>query len=179
LNQIKSIKAVSPNAKIYIVAQNYKDEDYIDDPQIEYHKYGKLGAMKARNTALNLFYNSDYDFCILNDDDVVVAPTQSAINFINELEFTPEKFDGIDIIWSRDMIHHPYQLAETRLLDTYNENWVLEYCEANVWHYAVIRNFKKHYNKEEYQDESVDPTTGVGYDDADFCYYLHAQGYMV
>ena len=81
LNQIKSIKAITPYVKIHIIAQNYKDEDYLDDPQIVYYKYGKLGAMKARNTALNIFYNSNYDFCILNDDDVVAAPTDSARNF--------------------------------------------------------------------------------------------------
>jgi hypothetical protein len=92
LNQIKSIKAVMPNVKIFIIAQNYKEEDYIKDPQIEYYNYSPLGAMKARNIALKHFYDSDYDFCILNDDDTVVAPTKSAANFIIELENNSDKF---------------------------------------------------------------------------------------
>ena len=179
LKQLKSIKATTPNAKIYIIAQNYKEEDYIVDPQIIYYKYGKLGAMKARNTALNHFYNSNYDFCILNDDDTVINPTETAKNFFLELENNTEKFTDFDIIWSRDMIHHPFQPSELPELNNYNNNWVFNYCLTAVWHYAVVRNFKKFYNKEEYQDESVDPTKGNGYDDADFCYYLHSQGYKI
>jgi hypothetical protein len=98
LNQIKSIKAVMPNVKIFIIAQNYKEEDYIKDPQIEYYNYSPLGAMKARNIALKHFYDSDYDFCILNDDDTVVAPTKSAANFIIELENNSDKFKDLDVI---------------------------------------------------------------------------------
>ena len=179
LNQIKSIKAITPYVKIHIIAQNYKDEDYLDDPQIVYYKYGKLGAMKARNTALNIFYNSNYDFCILNDDDVVAAPTDSARNFFKELEKKSKKFKDIDIIYSRDMLHHPFQVCEFPKIEKYNKNWVFEYTPMSVWHYTVIRNFKKFYGKEEYQTETIDPNTGVGYDDADFCYDLHMKGYKI
>lgn len=179
LRQLKSIKAISPHAKIYIIAQNYKDEDYLDDPQITYYKYAKLGAMKARNTALKHFYASNYDFCILNDDDTVAAPTASAINFINELELNPDKFSDFDIIYSRDMYHHPYQPEEAQELDIYNNYYKFELSLINVWHYAIVRNFKKYYNTVEYQDESIDPTQGFGYDDADFCYYLATKHYKI
>jgi hypothetical protein len=54
--------------------------------------------MKARNTALKLLYESDYDFGIINDDYVFLAPNQSAINFFKELEDHTEKFDRFDII---------------------------------------------------------------------------------
>ena len=177
--QIKSIKATTPHAKIFIIAQNYKEEDFINDPQITYYKYDKLGAMKARNTALKHFYNSDYDFCILNDDDTVVAPTDSAKNFFNLFEFSLETFDNVDIIWSRDMYHDPFQRNEVKKAEYWSNFYELSYAIAQLWHYAIIRNFKKYYNKEEYQDESVDPTTGMGYDDAEFCYQLHVSGYKI
>ena len=179
LNQLKSIKAISPNVKIFIIAQNYKDSDYIDDPQIEYYKYEPLGPMKACNTALKHFYESDYEFCILNDDDTVVAPTQSAINFINELESNSAKFRGADVIWSRDMLVEPYQFWELLQHNTYNSKWLFDFKLCSAWHYAVVRNFKKYYNKEEYQIETIDPSAGEGADDLDFCYYLHTQGYKL
>ena len=179
LKQIQSIKATTPYAKIYIIAQNYAEEDYIEDPQIVYYKYEPLGAMKARNTALKHFYDSNYDFCILSDDDTVLIPDMSAKHFAEELEFNTEAFKDVDIIWSRDMYHMPFQRNEIKNITTYSQYWKLTYSLVRVWHYAIIRNFKKYYNKEEYQDESVDPTTGVGYDDADFAYYLHTQGYQI
>lgn len=179
LQQIKSIKAVTPYARIYIVAQNYKEEDYIQDPQITYYSYELLGAMKARNTALKHFYESNYDWCILNDDDTVLLPTESAKEFARELEYNSYKFEDVDIIWGRDMYHMPFQRNEIKKVDTYVHKWVLNYALHRVWHYTVIRNFKKYYNKEEYQDETIDPTLGMGYDDADFCYYLHTQGYQI
>ena len=64
-------------------------------------------------------------------------------------------------------------------IEKYNKNWVFEYTPMSVWHYTVIRNFKKFYGKEEYQTETIDPNTGVGYDDADFCYDLHMKGYKI
>ena len=131
LKQIKSIKAASPFARIYIVAQNYKEEDYLDDPQITYYKHEPLGAMRARNTALNYFYNSNYDFCILSDDDTVVIPDFSAKAFIDELEFNSEKFKNVDIIWGRDMYHRPFQIEEVQQMEELKNYWKLKYTDLN------------------------------------------------
>lgn len=179
LNQIKSIKAITPNTKVHIIAQNYKEEDFIQDPQIEYHVYDKLGAIKARNTALNLLYNSDYDFGIINDNDTFLAPIPSAIDFFEELENNTEKFNFCDIIFSRDMYHHPFKIDDAEKIETWNNNWSFKWTPAGLFHWAVFRNLKKFYNVEEYQDESIDPTTGTGYDDVDFCYYLQTKEYKI
>lgn len=91
--QIRNIKMITPNAKIYIIAQNYKDSEYINDPQITYKKFPKgIGAGKARNTALKWLYDSDYDFGIINDDDIYLKPNNSAINFFKDLEINSEEF---------------------------------------------------------------------------------------
>ena len=123
--------------------------------------------------------SSNYDFGIINDDDVFLAPNQSAINFFKELEEKSEKFKGFDIIWSRDMYHSPYQPDEVKHHEYYSNNWCFTFTLTHMWHWAIVRNLKKYYNKEEYQDESIDPTTGQGYDDVDFCYYLQTQGYKI
>lgn len=177
--QIKSIKAITPNAKIHIVAQNYKEEDYIKDPQIEYQSFGKLGVVKARNQALQWFYNSDYDFCIINDDDVFLKPTDSSINFFEEIENNTKKFKDFDVIYSRDMYHNPLQASEVQYHEDWNKNWCFTWVGSSVLHWTIIRNFKKYYGVEEYQDETIDSTKGEGYDDADFGYYLNSKGYKI
>lgn len=177
--QIQSIKATTPNARIHIIAQNYKEEDFIQDPQIEYRSFGKLGVVGARNNALKWFYETDYDFGIINDDDVFLNPTQSAVDFFQEIEDDIEKFADFDVIYSRDMYHSPLQADEPRKHKEYNNNWVFEWCGTSVLHWVTLRNFKKYYGVEEYQDPNLDSTKGQGYDDADFGYYLNSKGYNV
>lgn len=177
--QIQSIKAITPNAKIHIIAQNYKDGDYIEDPQIEYRSFGKLGVVGARNNALKWFYETNYDFGIINDDDVFMNPTQSAINFYQEIEDDPEKFYNFDVIYARDMYHMPLQLSELKHRKEWEEKWVFQWAGTSVLHWVTLRNFKKYYGIEEYQDPNLDSTKGQGYDDADFGYYLNSKGYKV
>lgn len=177
--QIQSIKAITPNAKVHIVAQNYKEEDFIQDPQIEYRSFGKLGVVGARNEALKWFYESKYDFGIINDDDVFMNPTTSAINFYQEIEDDVEKFNEFDVIYSRDMYHIPFQVQDIDQHKNWNENWTFEWVGTSVLHWVTLRNFKKYYNVEEYQDPNLDSTKGQGYDDADFGYYLNSKGYKI
>lgn len=61
--QIKNIKFIAPQAKIYVIAQNWTENEYMIDPQIEYKKYPQgTGAGKARNECLKLLYSSDFSW---------------------------------------------------------------------------------------------------------------------
>lgn len=178
-NQIKSIKMTTPNAKIHIVAQNYRKEDYIDDPQIIYHKHPKLGAMRARNEALKLLYNSDYTFGIISDDDAFMAPTQSAIDFYQEVEDNPEKFNKVDIVHPRDIYHNPSSLRDYKDDNPNNRNWIFTWTSCGLIHWALWRNFKKCNGVEEYQSLDIDPTKGMGADDLEFEMNLFTKGYKL
>ena len=100
--QIEWLNKLLPQVKIVSVAQAYNASDYVDG--VFYHEYENgIGAGPARNVILKEFYNSDYDWLFLCDDDTVLYPHYSADEFIKDIAFNVEKFDkiiqkGIDII---------------------------------------------------------------------------------
>lgn len=178
---ILDMKEITPNTRIYINAQNYKEEDYLDDPQITYlfkHEKG-VGAQRARNELLEWFYNSNYEWMIISDDDSFLAPTESTKMFFKELEQYPEKFKSIplDICYSRNMQFEPFDVYDVQRAEYRSNRWDFEYRGSSWLCWTVIRNFKKAYGNEEYQDETIDPTKTMGYDDTDFSLTLASKGY--
>lgn len=180
LKQIADIKEATPNARIYILAQGYNEEEYIDDPQITYlAKYEEgIGAQKARNELLKWFYNSDYEYGIFSDDDAFIVPTPTVKNFYEELENNTEKFTSsrVDIVYSRNMQYCPFNEWDVEGIPFHNKNYQFGYARSGWLCWALFRNFKKAYDKEFYQNEEIDPTKSMGYDDTDFSYTLIENG---
>ena len=180
LKQIGDIKEVTPNARIYIIAQGYKKEDYLEDPQITYlAKYDEpIGAQQARNELLKWFYGSDYEYGIFSDDDAFIVPTDTVKNFYEELENNTEKFteNRLDICYSRNMQYSPFNQADVEGIEFHNKNYQFGYARSGWICWALFRNFKKAYDKEFYQDVTIDPTKTMGYDDTDFSCSLIENG---
>lgn len=180
LKQIADIKEATPNARIYILAQGYKEEEYIDDPQITYlGKYEEgIGAQKARNELFKWFYASDYEYGIFSDDDAFIIPTPTVKNFYEELENNTEKFTSrkIDIVYSRNMQYMPFNYNDINAIEFHNKNYHFGYARSGWLCWVLMRNFKKAYDKEFYQNEEIDPTKSMGYDDTDFSYTLIENG---
>lgn len=178
--QILDIKETTPNARIYIIAQGYNEAEYFVDPQITYlAKYAEpIGAQKARNELLRYFYNSEYEYGIFSDDDAFIVPSATVKNFYKELEENTEKFinAGIDICYSRNMQYSPFTEADVENIENFNHNYVFYYARSSWLCWALLRNFKKAYNKEFYQNEEIDPTQVQGYDDTDFSLTLVHEG---
>ena len=172
LKQIADIKEVTPNARIYIIAQGYKEEDYLKDPQITYlAKYDEpIGAQQARNELLKWFYGSDYEYGIFSDDDAFIVPTDTVKNFYEELENNTEKFTEkrLDVCYSRNMQYSPFNRGDVEGIEAHNKNYEFWYARSGWICWALFRNFKKAYDKEFYQDVTIDPTKTMGYDDTDF-----------
>jgi hypothetical protein len=178
---ILDMKEITPTTRIYINAQNYKEEDYLDDPQITYlfkHEKG-IGAQAARNELFKWFYDSNYEWMIISDDDSFLAPTESTKLFFKELAEDPDKFKSVplDICYSRNMQFEPWMLKDIDRAEYRSENWDFEYRGSSWLCWTLIRNFKKAYGNEEYQDETIDPTKTMGYDDTDFSFTLASKGY--
>lgn len=180
LKQIADIKEATPNARIYILAQGYNEEDYIVDPQITYlGKYTEpIGAQKARNELLKYFYNSNYEYGIFSDDDAFIVPTDTVKNFYEELENNTEKFTNVhlDICYSRNMQYSPFNENDINGIEFHNKHYHFGYARSGWLCWALFRNFKKAYGKEFYQNEEIDPTKSMGYDDTDFSYTLIENG---
>lgn len=178
--QIRNIKMITPQAKIYIVAQNWAESEYMTDPQIEYKKFPQgLGAGKARNECLRWLYASDYSWGIISDDDICLKVTDSAIQFHKDLETNAQAFTDspIDICFSRALVYDRWNLEDVFKAEELSENWIFRTQFENQFHWAVVRNFKKFYGKEEYQKEDLDTARYDGFDDIDFCLYLTQKGY--
>ena len=173
---IENMKEITPNTFIYINAQNYKEEDYLDDPAVIYlfkHEEG-VGPMRARNEMLEWFYESNYEYMILSDDDAFLAPTGSAKDFFKELRNNVEKFTKIpmDVCYSRNMQYKPANRKDIDRCEIRGKKWELNFC-ANCWLcWVVIRNFKKAYGDVQLMDEEVKPWENKGYDDTDFSFQL-------
>ena len=178
--QIKIIKNITPTTRIYIVAQNYREEDYIDDPQITYlSKYDiGIGAQQARNEMFKFLYESDYEYGIFSDDDAILVPTENTKRFYKDVEEYVERFTSapVDVCYARNLQYDPFKPGDI-LNKAVDQHWMMYYNPFHWLCWAMIRNFKKAYGVEEYQDETIDPTILNGYDDIDFGWSLVQKGY--
>lgn len=158
------------NVPIYIVAQNYKQEELSKIPGINYYCIDRgIGPANARNIMLQTFYNSNEDFMMLCDDDMVFYDYYGIRDFFNELITNPNKFIN-DLDYIRGVMASKVPFKQT----VYNQR-------LNLTHYvfedrdtigttalAIVKNFKKYYNKEIYY-EDLNVSEGNGYEDKDFC----------
>ena len=157
------------NCKMFIVAQNYTDEDYCKNNNIKYFKFDKgIGPSKARNILLDYFYNSDEDWMLMCDDDRYFYDYYDIFTFFNELQTNPYKFMQLDYIRSHMATKLPFKksIYEQPLNLTH---YVFEDRQTiNDTGLAIIKNFKKYCNKEIYY-EDIKAENGEGYEDKDFC----------
>lgn len=175
--QIDWLHELFTDTKIHVVAQNYDVSEYIDDNLIEYEKYPEgIGAGNARNKILEKFYNSDYDWLFLCDDDTTAYEYYSYQNFIHDIVNNPDKFKGIDAVSAVEPEYHPYKKLN------YED-------KANLTHYkfeprelnsgsatSIIRNIKKYYGKELYYP-NTDASKGEGREDMEFLIEWILQGF--
>lgn len=173
--QIEWFNKILPQVRIVSVAQAYDESDYVDG--VFYHEYENgIGAGPARNVILKEFYNSDYDWLLLCDDDTVLYPYYSVDEFIKEVAFNPEKFENIDAISALEPEYYPYKKLN------YEDR-------ANLTHYkfeprvlnsgsatSFIRNIKKYYGKELYYP-NIDANKGEGREDIEFLIEWLKQGF--
>ena len=168
--QIEWLHKVLPNVKITSVLQNYTDaeSDLIkSDDIISFSK--PIGAGKARNLILEKFYNSDYDWLLLCDDDTILDDKYHYENFIEELSNNEKKFSGIDAISAIEPEYHPYKKLNYE--DKGNlTHFKFEPRELNSGSAtSFIRNIKKFYGKEIYFP-NIDANKGEGREDMEMLF---------
>lgn len=164
--QIEWLHKLLPQVKIVSVAQAYNEGDYVDG--VFYHEYENgIGAGQARNVILKEFYDSDYDWLLLCDDDTVLYPYYSADEFIKDVAFNPKKFYQVDAISALEPEYYPYKKLNYE--DKYNLDYykfeprVLNSGSAT----SIIINIKKYYGKEIYYP-NIDANKGEGREDIEF-----------
>ena len=168
--QIEWFNKILPNVKITSVLQNYTDaeSDLIkSDDIISFSK--PIGAGKARNLILEKFYNSDYDWLFLCDDDTILDDKYHYENFIEELSNNEKKFSGIDAVSAIEPEYHPYKKLNYE--DKGNlTHFKFEPRELNSGSAtSFIRNIKKFYGKEIYFP-NIDANKGEGREDMEMLF---------
>lgn len=164
--QIKWFNEVLPNTQIISVAQNYGDSDHVDGVVYRDYENG-IGAGPARNKILKYFYDTDYDWLLLCDDDTVLYSHYSADEFIRDIAYNPEKYEKVDAVSALEPEYYPYKKLN------YED-------KSNLTHYkftprvlnsgsatSIIRNIKKYYGKEIYYPD-IDANKGEGREDIEF-----------
>lgn len=172
--QLAWFNKVLPNEKIVSVCQQYTSDEmrYICDnfDNVEICSYPEpIGAGAARNVILEKFYESDYDWLFLCDDDTIIDDKYSAYSFITDVARNPYKFQDIDAISAVEPEYHPYKklnFEDERTLTHYKfEPRELNSGSAT----SLIRNIKKYYKKEIYYP-NVDANKGEGREDMEFLF---------
>lgn len=166
--QINFLKSVLPEIPIYVVAQNYKDTEYLIDSNIKYIKFEKgIGPANARNELLKMFYNSNEDYMYLLDDDIVFYDYYNILEFFKELHNIPNKYLVLDVILSRlaqrqpfkkDIYEQPLNLSKWIFIDNQSMH-----SNSSI----LLKNFKKYYDKEIYY-QNLDVNKLEGHEDMDF-----------
>ena len=168
--QIEWLHKVLPNVKILSVCQNYTQDECDMLGSDVYLSYDTpIGAGKARNKILEKFYNSDYDWLFLCDDDTILDDKYHYENFIEELSNNEKKFSGIDAVSAIEPEYHPYKKLNYE--DKGNlTHFKFEPRELNSGSAtSFIRNIKKFYGKEIYFP-NIDANKGEGREDMEMLF---------
>ena len=168
--QIEWLHKVLPNVKILSVCQSYtQDECDMLGSDIYLSYDTPIGAGRARNKILEKFYNSDYDWLFLCDDDTILDDKYHYENFIEELSNNEKKFSGIDAVSAIEPEYHPYKKLNYE--DKGNlTHFKFEPRELNSGSAtSFIRNIKKFYGKEIYFP-NIDANKGEGREDMEMLF---------
>lgn len=157
ISQYNFLRNIFPEKELVVVAQQYEEEDYIKDKNIRYIKYENgIGVSKARNIVLKEFYDSDEDFLLLLDDDVILYDYYDCVDLLKEIDSNPNKFKGVDSICANHPKYLPFK-KENYLDKNILTHWKFEKKPFNTCGaFTIYRNIRKFKNKEVYFNERSD-----------------------
>jgi len=130
-NDIDLIQFTRNNKSFYFDSEGYN----LDNKQG--WKYGELGIWSSNWSAWNKFAESDYDYLVLMEDDLVCQEglAQVIINYIQE---TPDNFDALFMFVPEDQMHKytPRRDVSTNITGAY-QDWS---CACYVINKKTIRD---------------------------------------
>ena len=174
--QIEWLHNLFSYVKISSVCQSYRDFELPDGKYVKNYLFNEgIGAGPARNIILKEFYESDYDWLLLLDDDTIAYPYYNYEDFIHDVANNPDKFKGIDAISAVEPEYHPYKKQNYEDLAT-RTHYKFEPRELNSGSAtSIIRNIKKYYGKELYFPD-IDANKGEGREDMEFLFAWLKEG---
>lgn len=159
--------------KPVVFAQNYKEEFYVDNVEYIKHSGNVLKAIEARNILLHHFYNSHEDFAVFADNDCYLYQGEkygANDNFAEIIRNIPfQNFKNVDMLIGLDPANSPF----TKDLELHSKD------DLTAWRlipgyiasgFFILKNLKKHHNKEIYFDLNFIKSDGniIACEDQDF-----------
>lgn len=160
---------------LHVVTTNWKESEFKDlgTSNIIYHTIDmdNRGAAVSRNELLKTFYNSGCDYLLMCDDDAYIYYNYyNLIEFLRRLHTEPRPFidKGLFHICSKLANHKPFKEENLKDLD-FADNWVFKLGGDSAGRCPqIFTNFKKYFNTEIYQDESLFRELRLGGEDTIF-----------
>ena len=167
---------LSYNAKILIYAQEYKKEDFIIHPNIEYIEGPCRHPGEARNILLQHFYNSQDDFGLFLDNDAILDPKhQDGLNFLSNFNFNKLVENNIHCFQAINPGKEPFNKNHSDNKTLFNSNWLFKrHLDLKTTLFGLL-NLKKLYGKELYFNPIYKPFG----EDIDFALQLVHNGFKI
>ena len=135
---------------------------------VSHELHDKLGISRARNELLRIFYNSEYEFMMLMDDDTLIYPYYDSSRFFQDLLSWRNK-QNIGMIRPLVPSMVPFKRTNYESKDVIHDYWILRSSLGiNPAGMIILSNLKKNFGEEVYFKEDMKSENCEGYEDYDF-----------
>lgn len=174
---------LSKGLSVMVYAQGYGINDFRNDVKYIANVFGHIDRPgPARNVLLREFYNTDDDFCLLMDNDIICYEGPKycdSDNLIEILRAIPiEAMAGIDVFEPLNPTQTPFSAFYEQHALTLNENLFFKRRPNISGQSLFIKNMVKHHGKEFFYDDWFDEKNGkiIMGEDVDFGLTLTKNG---
>lgn len=163
----------SKNLKPCIIAMEWEDAWYDSFPEVDWVKYDfKLCPGNARNVALNHFYTTEEDYCIILDDDTWIAEGDDIIDWIQKA--SEDECKDFDLLSVTD---EEFKRVDFEPSETTHKLIGMIRLVSGVF---IIKNLRKHYKKSVWFNTNfISTPKGLLYgEDMNFMHRMHYEGFQ-
>ncbi len=150
---------------VLVYAQGYQQDDFRKDVQYIVNTRGETDRPgPARNVLLRAFYDSDEDFCLLMDNDIVLYEGEKycdSDNLVQILKDIPlESLEGVDVFEPLNPTQTPFSAFYAEKKDVLANNLIFKRRPNISGCCLFIRNFKKFGEEPFFYNDWFDEKTG-------------------
>ena len=143
--QLEWLRSILPDIPIYVAQRGYKEEDFVDG--INYIS-ADPGVGAARNNLFREFYRTHEDFMLILDDDFGLYDYYGGDEMLREVNDHPEKFMELDLINFSNPTKAGFRKPMMDNREVVEKYYTFNSIASKQVCLAIVKNFKKHYNKE-------------------------------
>jgi len=172
--QLEWIRKNFGDVQIYILAQDYLEEDYVEDSKIFYIPSIQVSPGEARNKLLKRFYESDEDYGFFIDDDSIITDRfYEPTKFFNDFKAGKFLNEDIDVFIPLNPSTTPFKKTnEDNLL--FDTHYTFRRTGILKTSFIILKNINKFNKKQIFFDETFD-----NLEDIDFAYQMIANRFFV